>query len=101
MKRVDPETGLIEQVYEDERGLHVHRTDTGVQSLLDRNKMMAELAPSMKGPAATRYVGSVDGLTAENWSRECGAAVGTPEFAAYAKKKLLDGDNAKFRVKGF
>lgn len=101
MKRVDPETGLIEQVYEDDRGLHVRRTDTGVQALLDRNKMMADLAPSMHGQAATRYVGSVDGLTAENWSRECGAAIGTPEFAAYAKRKLLDGDNAKFRVKGF
>lgn len=101
MKRVDPETGLIERVYEDERGLHVQRTDTGVQSLLDRNKMMSELAPSKLGHAATRYVGSVDGLTAENWARECGAAVGTAEFAAYAKKKMMDGDNAKFLVKGF
>jgi hypothetical protein len=26
---------------------------------------------------------------------------GNAEFAAYAKKKLMDGDNAKFLVKGF
>ena len=101
MKRVDPVTGLIEEVYEDELGLHVRKTDNNVQALLDRNKAMAELAPSKHGHAARRYVGSIDGLTAENWARECGSAVGTQEFMEYAKKKLMDGDNAKFLVKGF
>ena len=101
MKRLDPETGLIEELYEDADGLRVRRTNPNIQSLFDRNKALADVAPSMVGEAATRYVGSVDAITAENWAKECGAAIGTGEFMAYCKRKLLDSDNAKFLVKGF
>lgn len=44
------------------------------------------------------YLGSIDPITAANWSRECGAAIGTREFAEYAKKKLMSGDFAHFRA---
>lgn len=101
MRHLDPETGLIEEFYEDEAGLHVRKTNPDISSLFDRNKAMADIAPSMAGEAATRYVGSVDAVTAERWSRECGASIGTAEFMAYCKRQLLDSDNSKFLVRGF
>ena len=101
MRTIDPETGLIEDVYEDAEGLHVRKINPDISSLFERNKAMADIAPSMSGHAATRYVGSIDALTAENWAKECGSAIGTPEFMAYCKRKLLDSDNSKFLVKGF
>lgn len=70
-----------------------------VQSLIDQNKHEAEAAPSMFGQAAVRKLGSIPFVVAEAWSRECGAGIGTKEFAAYCKRKLLDGDFAAFRIK--
>jgi hypothetical protein len=100
MKRLNAD-GLIEEIGFDGNKMHVRKTNPDISALLERNKMMAELAPSMHGEAATRYVGSVDAETAATWARECGSAIGTAEFAAYLKKKLQDGDFAKFRVKGY
>jgi hypothetical protein len=71
-----------------------------VSRLIEINKHEAETAPSMHGDAAIRKVGSIPFVIAEGWSRECGAAIGTREFALYCKKKLLDGDFAAFRIKG-
>ena len=70
-----------------------------VQSLIDQNKHEAEAAPSMFGQAAVRKIGSIPFVVADQWSRECGAGIGTKEFAAYCKRKLLDGDFAAFRIK--
>lgn len=70
-----------------------------VQSLIDQNKYEAEAAPSMFGQAAVRKIGSIPFVVADQWSRECGAGIGTKEFAAYCKRKLLDGDFAAFRIK--
>lgn len=70
-----------------------------VQSLIDQNKHEAEAAPSMFGQAAVRKIGSIPFVIADQWSRECGAGIGTKEFAAYCKRKLLDGDFAAFRIK--
>lgn len=42
-----------------------------------------------------RYVGSVPILVAQRWARECGAAIGTKEWRAYANRKLKDGEFAK------
>ena len=100
MKRVN-EDGLIEEIGFDGDRMTVRRTNPDISSLLDRNKAMAEIAPSKFGEAATRYVGSVDAETAQMWAVECGSAIGTAEYAAYLKKKLQDGDFAKFRVKGY
>ena len=44
-----------------------------------------------------RYVGSVPMLVAQQWAKECGAAIGTKEWGAYARKKLKDGEFAKLR----
>lgn len=44
------------------------------------------------------YLGSIDGITAAQWAKECGAAIGTREFAAYAKKKLMSPDWQRYRA---
>jgi len=46
----------------------------------------------------TRLVGGVDPLTAAMWAKDTGLRVGTPEFAAYAIKKLESNEWSKFRV---
>ncbi len=53
-----------------------------------------------RGAAGARMIGSVDAVTAGIWARECGAGIGTREFAAYAKKKLADSDFRRFRFGG-
>ena len=70
-----------------------------VQSLIDQNKHEAEAAPCLFGHAAVRKVGSIPFVVADQWSRECGAGIGTKEFAVYCKRKLMDGDFAAFRIK--
>lgn len=91
--------GVMERMIEQDGKLHIQRNQN-IQRLIDRNKFEAEVAPSMHGDAAIRKVGSIPLVVAETWSRECGAAIGTKEFALYCKKKLMDGDNAAFRIKG-
>jgi len=91
--------GLMERMIEQDGKLHVQRKQD-VESIIARNKFEAETAPSMYGDAAIRKVGSIPLTIAETWSRECGAAIGTREFALYCKKKLMDGENAAFRIKG-
>jgi len=78
--------------------IHIGRTQD-VTSLIELNKHEAEAAPSMFGQARVRKIGSIPFVVAETWSRECGAAIGTKEFALYCKRKLMDGDFAKFRIK--
>lgn len=72
-----------------------------VKSLLDDNARLASIAPNAHGDAKFRLAGRIPLVVAEQWSTECGEAIGTQGFAVYVKKKLLDGDFAKFRVKGF
>lgn len=52
------------------------------------------------GAAGAKMIGSIDEVTASIWAVECGAAVGTREFAAYAKKKLASPEFKRFRVGG-
>jgi hypothetical protein len=93
------EYGVMERMIEQEGKLIVNRQQD-VEGLIEQNKIEAELAPSMHGDAAVRKVGSIPFVVAEEWSRECGAAIGTKEFALYCKRKLMDGDFAAFRIKG-
>jgi hypothetical protein len=89
-----------ERMIEQDGVLHIQRSQD-VQSLLDDNARIASYAPSAHGDAKFRLAGRIPFVVAEQWAAECGAAVGTQEFALYVKKKLLDGDFAKLRVKGF
>lgn len=91
--------GVMERMIEDDGKLIIDRRQD-IQALIDQNKAEADVAPSMFGQAAVRKIGSIPLVIAEQWSRECGAAIGSKEFALYCKSKLMDGDFAKFRIKG-
>jgi hypothetical protein len=93
------ENGVMERMLEQDGKLIVDRRQA-VQGLIDQNKIEAAEAPSMFGQMAVRKVGSIPLVVAEQWSRECGAAIGSKEFALYCKRKLMDGDFAAFRIKG-
>jgi len=87
-------------MYEQDGNLIVDRSQD-IKSLLDANHELSLTAPSMHGDAAFRLAGRIPLVVAEQWSKECGEAVGTKAFGEYVKGKLMDGDFAKLRVKGF
>lgn len=91
--------GIHERMIEQDGKLLVQRRQN-VSDLIDKNKAEADILPSMHGDAAIRKVGSIPFTVAEQWARECGASIGSKEFTAYCKKKLMDGDFAAFRIKG-
>lgn len=91
---------VTERMVEEDGQLIVSRHQD-VQSLLDDNQRLASIAPSMHGDAKFRLVGRIPLVVAEQWSKECGEAIGTQGFAVYIRKKLADGDFARLRVKGF
>ena len=64
--------------------LVVSKTMT-VDPIFQGVQMHSEQANVQRMRSGRKYLGSIDPLTAQNWSKECGAAVGTKEFAAYAK----------------
>ena len=89
-----------ETMYEQDGNLVVSRSQD-VKSLIDANHELSLTAPSKHGDAAFRLAGRIPLVVAEQWSKECGAGVGTKAFNEYVKTKLLDGDFAKLRGKGF
>ncbi|MEY4863750.1 MAG: hypothetical protein RLZ51_1845 [Pseudomonadota bacterium] len=99
MRTLDQFSGIVERMVEQDGKLIVSRHQD-VQAIIEQNKREADVMPSMYGEAAYRKVGSIPFVVAEQWSAECGAAIGTKEFALYCKKKLMDGDFAALRVKG-
>lgn len=96
MKFYDVTERMVEQ-----DGLLVINRSQNVQSLLDANHELSMSAPSAHGDAKFRLAGRIPLVVAEQWSAECGEAIGTQAFAAYVKRKLADGDFARLRVKGF
>ena len=92
------QSGVMERMLEQDGKLIVSRSQD-IQALIDQNNAEADVAPSMFGQAAVRKIGSIPFVIAEQWSRECGAAIGSREFALYCKRKLMDGDFAKFCIK--
>lgn len=96
MKHYDVNERMFEQ-----DGKLIVRRHQEVESLLDENKALADIAPSAHGDAKFRLAGRIPLVVAEQWSAECGEAIGTQAFAQYVRKKLADGDFARLRVKGF
>lgn len=91
---------VSERMFEQDGKLIVRRHQD-VQSLLDENHELSTIAPSAHGDAKFRLAGRIPLVVAEQWSAECGEAIGTQGFAQYVRRKLADGDFAKLRVKGF
>ena len=96
MKFYDVTERMVEQ-----DGLLVINRSQDVQGLIDANHELSMSAPSAHGDAKFRLAGRIPLVVAEQWSAECGEAIGTQAFAAYIKRKLADGDFARLRVKGF
>lgn len=96
----DKHYDVTERMFEQDGKLIISRHQD-VAALLDDNKALAETAPSMHGDAKFRLAGRIPLVIAEQWSAECGEAIGTQGFAQYVRKKLADGDFARLRVKGF
>lgn len=93
--------GIEERMIEQDGNLHIQRRQSGLDGFLAENAALAERAPAAVGDAKFRLAGRIPLVIAEEWARECGAAIGTKEFALHCRRKLADGTFAKLRVKGF
>lgn len=89
----------INEAYDLVDGKLVIKRTQDVQALIDQNRHEAQEAPSMFGQARVRKLGSIPFVIADQWSRECGAGIGSKEFAEYAKKKLMSGEFSAFKIK--
>lgn len=96
MKHYDVNERMIEQ-----DGKLIIQRHQEVSALLDENYQLSTIAPSAHGDAKFRLAGRIPLVIAEQWSAECGEAIGTQAFAQYVRRKLADGDFARLRVKGF
>lgn len=81
----------------DGKSFHFVKTQN-VQQILDAAKDAADTLKPNTGPAGGKYLGTVPVLIAQQWAKECGAVVGSREWAKYAKDKLKDGTWARLRV---
>ena len=91
----------VREIIKEEDGkVHVHRSQN-VSGIIEHNKIQSELQPNSFGHDGMRYVGEVPFVVVEIWQKECGARIGSDEFMAYVKKKLMDPDFKKLRVKGY
>lgn len=79
-------------------GLVHSETTMRVDPIFNGVKLRGEVVNPERSKTGRLYLGSVDPLTAQNWAKECGAAVGTKEFAAYAKKKLQSGEFNNYKA---
>ena len=87
-------------IKEQDGKVHIVHTED-VQPVLDAAKQQRDMLAELSSNRRARYAGTIPGTVARQWSIECGSTPGTPEFAAYAKKKLLSGDYSKLVIEGF
>lgn len=80
--------------------MHIKRTNDA-EPVLQAMRDYADVLDKHKtGAAGAKLIGSLDPVTASIFAKECGAAIGTKEFAAYAVQKMNDSDYKRFRVGG-
>jgi hypothetical protein len=91
---------ISEKITAEDNKIQVARSQD-VSGILKEIHDLKDHIPSMHGDAKARWVGSIPLVIAEQWSRECGAAIGTHEYAGYIRKKLLDPDYKKLLIKGY
>jgi len=72
-----------------------HDVEPLLQGIKERSEITSK---NYRGPVGSQWIGSIDTITGAIWAKECGAAIGTKEFAEYAKKKLMDPNYQKFRA---
>jgi len=94
-----PVQPIVERLFLDSAGKSFHFVKRqNVQAVLDAAKDAAETLRPNTGPAGGKYLGTVPVLIAQQWAKECGASVGSREWAIYAKGKLRDGTWSRLRV---
>ena len=98
--KLDPITGAIQERWHyDSNGTSVHlQKSQETAGILESAKGARDIIRKDSGPVGSRYLGTVPLLIAQQWAKECGAAVGSKEWSKYAVKKLKDPDWAKLRV---
>lgn len=89
-----------ERMIEEDGKLHIVR-EQDVTEILRQTKYLQSESPKSTMGDKWRLAGRIPLVVAEQWSRECGAGIGTKEFGEYAKKKLKDSDYAYLRVRGY
>ena len=77
--------------------ISTHDIEPLLNAIKDRREAFDASPKRAKNGA--NYLGSIDVHTAANWAKECGAAVGTKEFTAYAKAKFASNEFARFTGK--
>jgi hypothetical protein len=88
---------LRQRLVADADQFHIVRT-LDAEPIVEAVKALGEIERPRRDAQGRLHVASVDPLTAANWARECGHAIGTKPFIEYAKKKLMSGEFAKFRI---
>ena len=69
--------------------LHVVKTQKIDPKFFDAVRSAKDITASNR---VLKYRGSIPLLLAQRWAVECGSAIGTREFNAYAWKKMQDSD---------
>lgn len=85
--------------FEDDK-LFITRSQDVSQILKDNHNLRDTLGSGTKGDN-WKLAGRIPLVVAEQWSKECGAGIGTQEFGEYVKKKLKDSNYAYLRVCGY
>lgn len=84
-------------VHNGEGSMQIQKTQD-VEQVLAAAQGARELIGRDSGPAGGRYIGTIPIVIAQHWAKECGAAVGTREWAQYSKIKLKDPNWAGLRI---
>lgn len=80
--------GGVEEWYSEADGTIHRKTRQPVEGI---KRAVHEMSDHARGKSQY-YLGSIPVVIANQWSKECGAAIGTREFAEFAKRKLMDSD---------
>lgn len=90
---------ILNTSYHTEDGKLIIKRSQDVQRILDFNK--ERNIDGHNRNSEMRLAGSIPFVVAEMWARECGANIGSQEFQAYVKKKLMSGDFSKLVANGY
>jgi hypothetical protein len=89
-----------ETVFDADGKIHFKRS-VDAEPIMEAMKDYGDIIQKHKSKVAgAQMLGSIDPITAAIWRKECGAGIGTREFAIYAKKKLASSDWKRFRIGG-
>ena len=88
-----------EGVHFDSDGSFTHHRSLDATAITDGVRARADsISKAERIKSTFRYKGSVDTITAGNWAKECGFAIGTKGFIEYANKQLDSGNYNKFKA---